>query len=136
VKKVYWLAEVAATENAYKSMGKEIDRLAPAIPGWMDDLPTRNALLRDVIGTVPFRTPPAIAPRVLAWHGGIIPTLAKAIYDRRDLPSGHLDPARLAVLADALEDASCDQADLLAHLREPGPHVCGCWAVDLVLGKS
>jgi hypothetical protein len=42
----------------------------------------------------------------------------------------------LALLADALEDAGCIDADLLGHLREPGPHVLGCWAVDLVLGKS
>ena len=40
------------------------------------------------------------------------------------------------LLADALEDAGCDQQDLLAHCRSDGPHVCGCWAVDLILGKS
>jgi hypothetical protein len=37
---------------------------------------------------------------------------------------------------DAREDAGGDQPDLLAHLRGPGPHVRGCWAVDLLLGKS
>jgi hypothetical protein len=52
------------------------------------------------------------------------------------MPSGHLDPARLAVLADALEDAGCADADLLGHLRGPGPHIRGCWAVDLLLGKE
>jgi hypothetical protein len=36
----------------------------------------------------------------------------------------------------ALEDAGCDLADLLGHLRGPGPHVRGCWAVDLLLGKG
>ena len=35
-----------------------------------------------------------------------------------------------------MEEAGCDEADLLAHLRGPGPHVRGCWAVDLLLGKS
>jgi hypothetical protein len=60
--------------------------------------------------------------------------LAQAAYDERQLPSGHLDPARLAVLADALEDAGCTDPDLLAHLRGPGPHVRGCWALSLVLG--
>jgi hypothetical protein len=44
--------------------------------------------------------------------------------------------ARGALLADALEDAGCTDAELLGHLRSPGPHVRGCWAVDLVLGKS
>jgi hypothetical protein len=40
------------------------------------------------------------------------------------------------VLADALEDAGCSDAGLLGHLRSPGPHVRGCWALDLVLGKE
>lgn len=42
----------------------------------------------------------------------------------------------LPVLADALEDAGCDHADILAHCRGDGPHVRGCWVVDLVLGKG
>jgi hypothetical protein len=40
------------------------------------------------------------------------------------------------VLADALEDAGCTNSDILYHLRCPGPHVRGCWALDLLLGKS
>jgi hypothetical protein len=43
---------------------------------------------------------------------------------------------QLSLFADALEDAGCTDAELLGHLRSPGPHVRGCWAVDLVLGKS
>jgi hypothetical protein len=42
----------------------------------------------------------------------------------------------LPILADALEDAGCDNADILSHLRGPGPHVRGCWALDLILGKE
>jgi hypothetical protein len=42
----------------------------------------------------------------------------------------------LAILSDALEDAGCNDAELLGHLRSPGPHVRGCRAVHLVLGKS
>jgi hypothetical protein len=49
---------------------------------------------------------------------------------------GTLDPDHLAILADALEDAGADNVDLLAHLRGPGPHVRGCWCVDLLLGKE
>ena len=44
-------------------------------------------------------------------------------------------PPRLAVLSDALEEAGCAEARLLDHLRGPSPHVRGCWAVDLLLGK-
>jgi hypothetical protein len=61
--------------------------------------------------------------------------LARAAYDERQ-PDGLLDPDRLAVLADALEDAGAGTVGLLTHLRSPGPHVRGCWAIDLVLGKE
>jgi hypothetical protein len=57
-------------------------------------------------------------------------------YEERQMPAGTLDNARLAVLADALEEAGCSDADLIGHLRGPGPHVRGCWPVDLCLGKS
>jgi hypothetical protein len=62
--------------------------------------------------------------------------LAEAAYEERSLPEGTLDAARLAILADALEDAGCTDTDILGHLREPGPHVRGCWAVDRVLAKE
>jgi hypothetical protein len=52
------------------------------------------------------------------------------------LPDGRLDAARLAILADALEDAGCTRAEVVEHLRGPGPHVRGCWVVDLILGKE
>jgi hypothetical protein len=39
-------------------------------------------------------------------------------------------------LADALQEAGCETADILTHCREPGVHVRGCWVVDLVLGKG
>jgi hypothetical protein len=42
----------------------------------------------------------------------------------------------MPILADALQDAGCDCDDILSHCRGPGPHVRGCWVVDLVLGKE
>jgi hypothetical protein len=77
-----------------------------------------------------------IEPAWLAANDGVAPRLAQAAYDERLLPSGHLEPARLAVLADALEDAGCNDVQLLGHLRGPGPHVRGCWATDLLLAKG
>jgi hypothetical protein len=65
----------------------------------------------------------------LSWNDGIIPKLAQAIYDDRAFD-------RLPILADALEEAGCTDADILNHCRQPGEHVRGCWVVDLVLGKS
>jgi hypothetical protein len=88
-------------------------------------------LLRDIFGNL-FRPVP-LSP---AWRTPQVVALGQAAYEERELPSGKLDVARLAVLADALEEAGCDQADILNHLRGPGPHVRGCWAVDLLLGKS
>jgi hypothetical protein len=65
-----------------------------------------------------------------------VPNLAQDVYDDRLLPSGHLDAARLAVLADMLEEAGSCDAGLLGHLRSVGPHVRGCVAVDAVLGRA
>jgi hypothetical protein len=85
------------------------------------------ALLRDLFGN-PFR-PLRLNGAWLRWNDGAVRKLARALYDAGrfgDLP----------VLADALEEAGCDDADLLAHCRAGGDHVRGCWAVDLLLGQS
>jgi hypothetical protein len=62
--------------------------------------------------------------------------LAQAVYEERELPSGHLDAARLAVLADMLEEAGATDPHLLGHLRSPGPHIRGCFAVDALAGRA
>jgi hypothetical protein len=90
-----------------------------------------STLLRDIFGPLS-----PVATSVLISNDGLILKLAQASYDEQLLPTGHLDPARLAILADALEEAGCTDAELLAHLRSPGPHVRGCFALDAVLGKS
>jgi hypothetical protein len=84
-------------------------------------------LLRDIMGN-PF-CPVTLDPSWLRWNDGCVPKIAQAIYDERrfsDLP----------ILADALEDAGCDNEDLLEHCRRPGEHVRGCWMVDAILGKG
>jgi hypothetical protein len=88
-------------------------------------------LLRDIVGN-PFR--PGILDR--SWRTSIVTNLAQAIYEERQLPSGHFDKERMGVLADALEEAGCDNTDILGHLRGGGDHVRGCWAVDLILDKK
>src|SRR5262249_20620407 len=84
-------------------------------------------LLRDIFGN-PYR-PVAVDKTCLSWNGGTIPKLAQAIYKERAFD-------RLPILADALEDAGCDNADMLAHCRQQGPHVRGCYVVDLILDKK
>lgn len=92
------------------------------------------SIVRDLFGN-PFR-PVAIDLAWLAWNGGTVGRLAEAAYTERELPSGHLALARLALVADALEDAGCSDAEILGHLRSAGPHVRGCWPLDLALGKE
>jgi hypothetical protein len=82
------------------------------------------ALLRDIFGN-PFR-PIAFSP---AWHTDTAVALARQMYESRDFSA-------MPILADALQDAGCDSEDILTHCRGEGPHVRGCWVVDLVLGKA
>jgi hypothetical protein len=82
-------------------------------------------LLRDTFGNR-FR-PPSVVPSLL----GTVVSLAHSAYEDRLLPSGHLNPVRVAVLADALEEAGA-AAELVEHLRESGPHVRGCHVLDLL----
>jgi hypothetical protein len=70
-----------------------------------------------------------VDPVLLSWNGGTALHLAQAIYDERAYE-------RLPILADALEEAGCTDAAILDHCRGPGPHVRGCWVVDLLLGKE
>jgi hypothetical protein len=91
------------------------------------------AILKDIVGNV-FR-PASMDDSWLAWNAGTVPRMAARIYEQRRLPEGTLNDADLAVLGDALEDAGCDNAEILAHCRGAGPHVRGCWVVDLAARK-
>ncbi len=109
----------------------------------------------------------------ISWLTPTVVSLAHAAYDHRDPQTRHLDPFRLSLVADALEEAGCDAVKchdcegsgvcmtrprdpvrlgrgwpcklckatgslphpILDHLRSPDPHVRGCWAIDLVLGR-
>jgi hypothetical protein len=87
----------------------------------------QSNVLRDLFGN-PSR-PVAADPAWRSWNGGVVVKLAEAIYQDRAFD-------RLPVLADALEEAGCTDADLLVHCREGGEHVRGCFAVDRLLGKD
>lgn len=123
-------AECAAANDRLES----IDEAAVLAAARTVEKAAQAVLLRCIVGPIPFR-PVTIDRSWLAWNDGIVPRLAEAVYEERLLPSGHLDPHRLGVLADALEDAGAD-AGFLGHLRSPGSHVRGCWALDLLLGKG
>jgi hypothetical protein len=89
------------------------------------------AILHCIFGN-PFR-PVSLNPDLLT------PTVlnpSQSAYDERIMPAGYLDPDLLAVLSDALEEAGCEDADILTHLRGSGPHVRGCHVLDLLLSKD
>jgi hypothetical protein len=92
---------------------------------------SQSRLLHDIFGN-PFR--PIDLDR--SWLTQAATSLAQAIYDDRLLPSGLFDNQRMAILADALEEAGCDNADILDHLRGGGDHVRGCWVIDSILDKE
>ena len=128
----YWLAEVLATENAYGSVIDEMHLFSTSLQFQQEaQWATVRALLRDIIGTWWKRVP--MNPD---WVTPTVRSLAHAAYDDRILPSGHFGLDRLAILSDALEEAGCTSVAILDHLRSPGPHARGCWAVDLLLGKE
>jgi hypothetical protein len=70
--------------------------------------------------------PVNIDPR---WRTPTVLALAQQLNGGRDFSA-------MPILADALQDAGCDNDDILAHCRCSGQHVRGCWVVDLVLGKE
>lgn len=92
-------------------------------------------VLHDLFGPTLFHDL-TIHPAVLASNNGQIMQLAQACYADCHKPAGTLDNRRLAVLADALEEAGCTDTAILAHCRGAGPHVRGCWVLDLLLGKE
>jgi hypothetical protein len=129
-----YLAAVEAGEldaEANREVAKSVWESPAFVAGKAKEEKAICGLIRDIFGN-PFH-PLSINP---AWQTPTVVALAHAAYDNRLLPAGILEPARLGILADALEDAGCTSADILSHLRQPGEQVRGCWVVDLLLGKS
>lgn len=87
------------------------------------EYPPVIAWLRDIFGN-PF-CPVVVKP---AWRTDTVLTLARMMYELRDYSA-------MPILADALQDAGCDDDDILSHCRSEGQHVRGCWVLDLVLEK-
>jgi len=82
-------------------------------------------LLRDIFGN-PFRSV-TLAPQ---WRTSTVVAIAQQMYESRDFSA-------MPILADALQDAGCDNDDILTHCRDAnGVHVRGCWVIDLILGKE
>jgi hypothetical protein len=125
-----WHASTAVGRRALAAAGKARGLRAVRLAAEAEEFAAQCHLLRDIMGN-PFRPLQPIPLAVLAWDGGVAVKLAARIYEERDFSR-----ESMGVLADAVEEAGCQDADILGHLRSPGPHVRGCWAVDLLLGKE
>lgn len=99
------------------------------------EIKEQAAVFRDILVN-PFRPSTPLPDAVLAWNDSTVRHIAEGIYNIRRLPEGTQDNGRLAILATALLDAGCNNEELIAHCRTEGPHVRGCWALDLILGKE
>jgi hypothetical protein len=123
-----WRATLAAMEGAYVAGSRRasLSRLCRAT----EDAPAASCVREVYYRPFGLRGEPALAPdasakaaaRSLAWAAA------------REARCGVLDGARLLVLSDFLEEAGCGAHPAVAHLREPGIHPVGCWAVFSLLG--
>jgi hypothetical protein len=91
---------------------------------WFAEQRAQCDIIRDIFGN-PFR-PITFDP---SWLSTNVVSLARQMYDSRDFSA-------MPILADALQDAGCDNADVLNHCQQPGEHVRGCWLVDALLAKG
>jgi hypothetical protein len=110
-----WVAYSAARAI---SLSVEDDKL------YLCELGAHCELARDIFGN-PFR-PATLDP---SWRTSTVLALAQGIYEERAFD-------RMPILADALEDGGCSDPQILNHCRGPGPHVRGCFVIDLILGKE
>jgi hypothetical protein len=89
-------------------------------------------LLRDILGN-PFRPITLFhswrTSTVISWLTSTVLAISTGIYNEKAFD-------RMPILADALQDAGCTNEDILSHCRGPGPHVRGCFLIDLILGKE
>jgi hypothetical protein len=115
---------IADAKEAIAIMTCGINRKVDKQTAKVEEQEAQCRLLRDIFGN-PFRpitlNPSWLTPSVLALANGIY---SEKVFDR------------MPILADALQDAGCDNEDILNHCRQPVEHVRGCWVLDLLLGKQ
>ncbi|WP_246523524.1 hypothetical protein [Gemmata palustris] len=113
--RVRWMGGAAA----------EVASVASGDPGSNPIADTQITFLRDVFENVVW-----LASIKRTWSTSTVLALAKQMYDSRDF-------SVMPILADALQDAGCDNVNILNHCRDADQiHVRGCWVVDLLLGKK
>jgi len=118
LRRLYFVAFMANTDQRLRADAMPILTSDPLLAR------IAPALLRDVFGN-PFRVVTADP----AWLTSTVLALANGVYEEWAFD-------RMPILADALQEAGCDNDEILNHCRSPGQHVRGCWAIDLLLGKT
>jgi hypothetical protein len=133
------------SDNVWTWLAVAIQSLAtpslnPSYVAWQVRTSTENDIYRHARRGIPCRAQAELVREVVGnpfhpvafdrrWRTEDTVGLARGIYEDRAFD-------RLPLLVDALMDAGCDNDDILAHCRSVGPHVRGCWVIDLVLGKE
>jgi hypothetical protein len=120
----------ACFEDAFDAAADASESLLRAAEDDSEDSTAQAILLRDILGPLPFRSV-TLPPSAWTWNDGCVVQLATGISEDRDFSQ-----ERMGVLADALEEAGVTDAEMLRHLRGPGPHCHGCWCVDFLLGRE
>jgi hypothetical protein len=121
-----------ASSNAYLSLAAVMNPGAGCsdssfVKSQVAEERVQTDILRCIFGTL--FSPVTLDVAVVNWHDGTIGKIAQSIYEERSFTT-------MPILADALEEAGCTNADILAHCRMPGPHTRGCWVIDLILKKE
>jgi len=122
-----WEAADAAVQATEMPVQEAANRSRRAAAGFGPPWQTCCDLARDLLGE--FFYPVIVSPEWLRWQDGAVPKMAQAIYDDYSF-------ADLPILADALEDAGCQDERLLRHCRDHVEHARGCWVLDALLGRT
>ncbi len=119
-----------AIDHAARVVGPTPDDVHPAHPWhrrFQDAFTSSLAPVADLVRCVfsnPYR-PVDFDPR---WRTETAIGIAGQMFDTREFIA-------MPILADALQDAGCEDTNVLSHCRSDGPHVRGCWVVDAVLDR-
>jgi hypothetical protein len=110
--------------HAVEQMLEEANRQREARrnAAWQAEEAWQCDMVREVIA------PPFMAHFDSVWRTSAVLAESREIYECRRFD-------RLPILADVLLDAGCKNEDMLAHCRNPSPHVRGCWALRLCLSS-
>jgi len=122
-----WHSAIAAETGRPKNVMSALESVVMTVSGTDQNAfdPIVMPMIHDVFHRRLFR-PITLSP---SWLTSTVLALATGIYDEKAFD-------RMPILADALQDAGCENEDILNHCRQPGEHVRGCSVVDLVLGKE